>query len=267
MSDPDGLDVGLRLLDRQIIGQEDELFGNVDNGVLEEVDGRLLLTGIISGVPGLAPRIGGRLGGWMYAIWRRLRPETNPQAVVVPMTRVERIGSAVTIDDAAQRQVAAALQLERWLRHYVIARIPGATGGPDRLSGEPIPTGTTVEPSAVVPESAHLCSDLIGGPVVGPDGQQLGRVYDLTVEMPREGRTRVGALAVTTLRCGRRQIGAEMGYRTDPTQGPWIVAAPLRAYHRDDRVVPIDRVDRIDWATRTIHVRGTAPLRHPYNGA
>ena len=58
------LDVGLRLLDHQIIGSKDELFGNVDNGVLEEVDGRLTLTGIVTGVPGLAPRIGGRVGGW-----------------------------------------------------------------------------------------------------------------------------------------------------------------------------------------------------------
>lgn len=260
-------DVGLRLLDRQIVGQKDELFGNVDNGVLEEVDGRLTLTGIITGVPGLAPRIGGRPGGWLYAIWRRLRPETNPQAVVVPMTRIERIDSAVTIDEAAQKEVAESEQLERWLRYYVIARIPGATGGPDRLSGDPMSTGATVHPLIVLPETAHLCSDLIHATVLDADGREVGRVYDLTVEAPREGRTRVGSLPLTTLRCGRRRIGAEMGYRTDPSQGPWIIAAPLRAYHRDDRVVPVDRVERIDWAARTVHVRGTASLRHPYDPA
>jgi sporulation protein YlmC with PRC-barrel domain len=257
------LDVGLRLLDHQIVGQEDELFGNVDNGVLEEVDGRLMLTGVITGVPGLAPRIGGRLGGWRYAIWRRLRPETNPQAVIVPMTRVERIASAVVIDEAAQEQVAGALQLERWLRHYVVARIPGATGGEDRLSGEPLPTGTTIVPSAVLAEGAHRCSDLLGATVRDGDGRELGWVYDLSVESPRHGRTRVGSLAVTSLLCGRRRLGAEMGYRTDPNQGPWIIAAPLRAYHREDRVIPIDRVERVDWAARTVQVGPGSPLRHP----
>ncbi|HEU0286530.1 MAG TPA: PRC-barrel domain-containing protein [Nocardioidaceae bacterium] len=259
------LDVGLRFLDHQIVGDKDELFGNVDNGVLEDVDGRLTLTGIVTGVPGLAPRIGGRVGGWMYAIWSRLRPETNPQAVVVPMTRIQRIDSAVTIDETAQEQVAGAFQLERWLRHYVVARIPGATGGPDRLAGEPLATGTTIHPATVLPDTGHLCSDLIGARVIDVGGQEIGRVYDLTVEPPAEGRTRVGSLAVTTLRCGRRRLGAEMGYRTDPAQGPWIIAAPLRAYHREDRVVPIDRVERIDWPARTVHVRGTETLRHPHD--
>jgi len=259
------LDVGLRLLDHQIIGSKDELFGNVDNGVLEEVDGRLTLTGIVTGVPGLAPRIGGRVGGWIDAIWRRLRPEVNPQPLVVPMTHVERIEAAVIIDEAAQREIADVLQLERWLRQYVVARIPGATGGPDRLAGEPLQTGATIEPRVVLTEDSHLCSDLIGAVVLDADGHTVGRVYDLTVEPPAPGRTRVGARAVTTLRCGRRRLGAEMGYRTDPAQGPWVIAAPLRAYHRADRVVPVDRVERIDWPGRTVHVRGTSALRHPHD--
>jgi sporulation protein YlmC with PRC-barrel domain len=261
------LDLGLRLLDHQIIGSKDQLFGNVDNGVLEDVDGRLTLTGIVTGVPGFAPRIGGSLGGWMYAVWRRLRPEVDPQPLVIPMTQVQRIEAAVTVDEAAQQQVADVLQLERWLRQSVVARIPGATGGPDRLAGEPLPAGGSLHLATLLPEAAHLCSDLIGASVVDADGRALGRVYDLTVEAPAEGRTRVGSLAVTTLRCGRRRLGAAMGYRTDPAQGPWVIAAPMRAYHRTDRVVPLDRIERIDWGARAVDVRGASPLRHPYDPA
>ena len=131
-------DLGLRLLDRQLVGSEDELFGNVDNALLETVDGELAVTALVCGPAALGPRFGGRTDVWMRSIWRRLRPERDPAPVVIPMTHVVSVGSAVTLDDHAQQLVADGAQLERWLRYYLISRIPGATGGPDRLAGEPI---------------------------------------------------------------------------------------------------------------------------------
>ena len=38
--DEDLFDIGLRLLDRQLVGNEDQLLGNVDNLLVETVDDR-----------------------------------------------------------------------------------------------------------------------------------------------------------------------------------------------------------------------------------
>ena len=265
--DPRGelFDLGLRLLDRQLVGSEDELLGNVDNLLLETVDDELAVTAVVSGPAGLGPRFGGRTDVWMRAIWRRLRPELDPAPVVIPMTHVVSVGSAVTLDDHAQQLVADGGQLERWLRYYVIDRIPGATGGPDRLAGEPVgsldPDGPTR--SEAKPVDGHLVSDLIGAAVL-LDGSSVGVVLDVLSEPPHAGRHRVGALPVRALLYGRRRLGAEMGYATQRDQGPWLIAAPVRAWHREDRVVPVDDV-RVDWEQHSVTVTRPDRARHPHD--
>jgi hypothetical protein len=258
-------DVGLRLLDRQLVGSKDELLGNVDNALLEAVDGDLAVTALVSGPEGLGPRFGGRLEGWMVAVWRRLRPEGDPAPVVIPMNHVVELGSAVVLDDHAQRLVTDGAQLERWLRYYVVERIPGATGGPDRLVGEPIGSAHpgSARPAEAVPRGGHLMSDLLGARVRDAGGADLGIVLDLCTEAPHAGRHRVGALPLRAVLYGRRRLGADMGYATQRDQGPWIVAAPLRAWHRADRVVLFDHV-RIDWEGRIVEVTRTGRARHPY---
>ena len=62
--DEDLFDIGLRLLDRQMVGNEDELLGNVDNLLVETVDDRFTVTAIVSGPAGLGSRFGGRVVGW-----------------------------------------------------------------------------------------------------------------------------------------------------------------------------------------------------------
>ena len=256
-------DIGLRLLDRQLVGSEDELLGNVDNLLLELVDGRLTVTAIVSGPAGLGPRFGGRVDGWMRAIWRRLRPEADPTPVVIPMAHVERLGATATLDETAQQLVAEGVRLERWLRHYLVARIPGATGRPDRLAGEPYgPHGRASAPGPPIPRGAHLVSDLIGARVCDSTGIVLGTVLDLSSAPPHPGRHRVGPLPVTDLLYGRRRLGAEMGYVTQPRQGPWVVAAPLRAWHRADRFVPLEDVT-VDWDRRTVTLAPDARVRRP----
>jgi hypothetical protein len=245
-------DIGLRLLDRQMVGNEEELLGNVDNLLLEAVDNQPTVTAIVSGPAGLGPRFGGRVDVWMRAIWRRLRPEADPMPIVIPMAHVERIEAAVTLDDTAQQLVADGAQLERWLRHYVIARIPGATGSPDRLAGAPLrPKGRSSPPSTPVPAGAHLISDLIGAEVCDSSGNSLGVVLDVSSAAPHPGRHRVGPLPLTHLLYGRRRLGAEMGYVAQRGQGPWLVAAPLRAWQRADRLVPFLDVT-VDWNRRTV---------------
>lgn len=259
-------DVGLSLLDRQLVGSKDELLGNVDNAVLEPVDGELAVTALISGPAGLAPRFGGRVETWMRAIWRRLRPEADPSPVLIPMAHVVEIGAVVVLDDRAQQAVAEGAQLERWLRSYLITRIPGATGGPDRLAGEPLGPDDPDQSNGGRPDvgaQAHLVTDLIGATVLDADGRQIGAVLDLSADPPHSGRHRVGPMPLRSLLYGRRRLGAEMGYTTQPDQGPWIIAAPLRAWHRDDRIAPLDDLD-IDWNEKIVTVTNQERLRHPH---
>ena len=259
--DDELFDIGLRLLDRQLVGNEDELLGNVDNLLLETVDDQPTVTAIVSGPAGLGPRFGGRVDGWMRAIWRRLRPEADPTPIVIAMAHVERIEAAVTLDDAAQQLVADGGQLERWLRHYLIARIPGATGGPDRLAGEPLgPKGRASPPSTPIPRGAHLVSDLIGAQVCDSTGNDLGVVLDVCSAPPHHGRHRVGPLPLTHLLYGRRRLGAELGYVAQRQQGPWLVAAPLRAWQRADRLVPLEDVTGLE--PEDGHPRARRRVRH-----
>jgi sporulation protein YlmC with PRC-barrel domain len=265
MSTPETFDIGLSLLDRQLIGSKDELLGNVDNAVLETVAGELAVTALVTGPAGLAPRFGGRVEVWMSAIWRRLRPETAPTPVLIPMTHVVDLGAVITLDDQAQQRIADGAQLERWLRHYLIKRIPGATGGPDRLAGEPLgPVAPQADRAPTPPlNDTHLVSDLIGAAVVDPHGRHLGVVLDLCADPPHPGRHRVGPLPIRAVLYGQRHLGAEMGYTTQQDQGPWIIAAPLRAWHHADRIAPLDDLI-IDWHERTVSVARPAHLRHPH---
>jgi sporulation protein YlmC with PRC-barrel domain len=256
--DQELFDIGLRLLDRQMVGAEDELLGNVDNLLLEMIEGRPTVTAIVSGPAGLGPRFGGRVEVWMRAIWRRLRPEADPAPVVIPMAHVERIEAAVTLDDTAQQLVADGAQLERWLRYYLIARIPGATGSPDRLAGQPLgPKGPGSSTSTSIPDDAHLISDLLGAPVFDRNGDSLGVVLDVSSAAPHPGRHRVGPLPLTHLLYGRRRLGAEMGYVGQRRQGPWLVAAPLRAWQRADRLVTLQDVT-LDWNRTSVTLNRTA---------
>lgn len=263
----DLFDLGLRLLDRQLVGSEDELFGNVDNALLETVDGQLAVTALVCGPAALGPRFGGRTDVWMRSIWRRLRPERDPAPVVIPMTHVTSVAAEVTLDDHAQQMIADNAQLERWLRYYLINRIPGATGGPDRLAGEPLgPANPETPPRTEPGKTGHLLSDLFGASVIDDRGMPVGMVLDVCSEPPHEGRHRVGALPLRALVYGRRRLGAEMGYATQHDQGPWLIAAPLRVWHRADRIVPIDEVS-IDWRKRTVTLTRGDRNRHPHERA
>jgi sporulation protein YlmC with PRC-barrel domain len=262
------LDIGLRLLDHQITGRNEELLGNVDNIVLEERDGALTVTGVITGPPGLGPRMGGRVQIWMRAIWRRLRPEGDPAPVVIEMRHVLEIGAVVTVDDDAAELVVNGAQLERWLRYYVLSRIPGATGGEDRLAGAPIGPAEPAGKSRTVRlgRDTHLLSSLLGAQVIDPDGADLGVVLDVSSEPPPGRGPPVGDLRLTAVLFGHRRLGAQMGYAMEPNQGPWIVAAPMRAWHRTSQIVPIEDVASVDWDDRRVRLRTLERARHPSKG-
>ena len=130
------LALGLRLLDHQILGREQEMLGNVDDVALEERDGRLVAVGPAPGAGrvGAAPTRCARPVG--PAVTRRLDPREDPRPLVLPLDHVLAVGSAVHVDPWAERLLAGTEGLELWLRRHLVARIPGARGGEHPFGGD-----------------------------------------------------------------------------------------------------------------------------------
>ena len=255
------LDLVLRVADHQVVGPEGLLLGNVDNLVLREHDGRLLVTGFVSGPGGLGPRLPGRLGRWVQAVWRRLRSDPDAHPTMVPFSAVVRIGSAVEVTRHGQQVLATTMGLEHWLRTYVVSRIPGAQGGEDRLEGEPVQDAAQHVWSPG--PGSHLLSDLLGARVRSPQGDDLGAVLDVCAEPVAPTEAAVGVLRVRGLSYGARATGSELGYTEDPRQGPLLLRLLFRRLHRAHRYVPLDAVD-VDWQARVVTVAPGARPVHPH---
>jgi hypothetical protein len=121
-------DAGLHLLDRQIVDRNGAPVANVDDlELVVRPDGRLAVSALLVGPGALGPRVGGRLGRWTVAIWRRLRPDVDPSPGRIEAALVSGTDSAVHLSVALADLDPTGLDgLERWLRRYVIDRIPGA---------------------------------------------------------------------------------------------------------------------------------------------
>lgn len=122
-------DAVLHLLDRQIIDPDGRFVGNVDDLEISEYDdGRLVVTGILTGPGALGPRLGGRPGQWMVAVWHRLRPDADPHPGRIGAEDITEIDSAVHV--AVRAGDLDINGLERWVNDHVISRLPGATHEP-----------------------------------------------------------------------------------------------------------------------------------------
>ena len=250
------LPLGLRLLDHQILGRDQEMFGNVDDVALEERDGRLVAVGLLRGPGAWAHRQPGALGRWGLAIWRRLDPREDPRPLVLPLDHVVAIGSAVHVDPWADGVLSRSDDLELWLRRHVVGRIPGARGG-DHPFGGNLTSSPSSEPDQDLdlPSDAHLLSALIGAQVLRADGSPAGRVVEVRATQATPLTSRVGPLVVTSLVCGRRRLGGELGYREEREMGPAPVGAAVRWWHRHAAVTRWEDVARVDWHTRRVHLR------------
>lgn len=117
-------DAALHLLDRQIVDPDGKPVAKVDEVALTERDGRLVVTALLTGPGALGPRLGGRLGSWVAAVWQRLRPEPGAEPSRIAFADVVWVDSAVHVGRrAAHLEVDG---LERWLRDHLVGRIPGA---------------------------------------------------------------------------------------------------------------------------------------------
>ena len=251
------LALGLRLLDHQLLGHEQEMLGNVDDVALEESDGRLVAVGLLSGPGAWANRQPGALGRWGLAVWRRLDPREDPQPLVLPLDHVLRIGSAVHVDPWAATFLAGADDLELWLRRHVVSKIPGARGG-DHPFGGHLPSLPEHDTDLDLRPGTHVLSTLIGARVIRADGSDAGRVVEVRARPVTPMTSRVGPLVVTSVVHGPRRLGGELGYRDGPSMGPRVLGAALRWWHRHDVETGWEDVRSVDWASSRVLLRGPA---------
>lgn len=124
------MDLGLNLLDCQIVDKDGEPCGNVDDVELEWPDGGgpPVVVALLSGPGALGPRIGGRLGRSIAALHARLT-HGKPEPARVSIGVVGRITHQVeVIVTAADLETA---EFQHWVLDNVIAKIPGAGHAPE----------------------------------------------------------------------------------------------------------------------------------------
>lgn len=120
---PGTMDGHLELLDRQLLDNEGRMLGKVEDVELEERDdGRLVLTGLLTGPGALGPRLGAALDTMVTSTWARLSGRAGPARV--DWSQVATIDSAVHL--AVSRTTVAVDGFEDWVRDRVIAAIPGS---------------------------------------------------------------------------------------------------------------------------------------------
>ena len=259
----------LRLLDHQILGPDGALLGNVDDLELVVSDDGWFVTALQVGPAALGRRLPGRLGRWTVAIWLRLQKGEDPRAALVPISELREIGSALTVSRAAAATLAGSFGLERWLRQFVVSRIPGAKGGGDErdTARDDVrdPRGGTSRPRSMPRGVVRTGSvaRVIRARVFADDGTELGVLNELLCAEPAGGRPR-DHLRVTHVEYGLHTAGSELGYDSDPRQGPLAVGALVRWWQRADRVAPVEDVVDVDLEAGTLRVRSHLRHVHPH---
>lgn len=123
-------DAQLHLMDRQIVDTDGRLVAKVDDVELtEDPVGRLWVSGLLTGPGALGPRIHGRTGAIMFAVWRRLRADADPSPGRIAMSDVAKLDSAVHLNTS--RDSVCVDGFETWMRRKVISLIPGAAHDPE----------------------------------------------------------------------------------------------------------------------------------------
>jgi hypothetical protein len=122
-------DAALQFLDRQIVDPEGRLVAKVDDLELQESpDGRLVVTALLTGPGALGPRLGGRVGEWVVAVWRRLHWSPEPEPGRIAIADVVDIDGAIHV--GRRRATLGVDGLERWAYDHVVSRLPGSSHDP-----------------------------------------------------------------------------------------------------------------------------------------
>jgi len=122
------LDVGDRLLDRQVVDSNGRPFAKVDDLELAyDAEGRPYVVAILCCPGAIGPRLGRRLGHWIVAVWARLHPAVHPSPARIPMSAVASIDSAVNL--SVPLDATAAAGVAHWVAEHFVSLIPGASHG------------------------------------------------------------------------------------------------------------------------------------------
>jgi sporulation protein YlmC with PRC-barrel domain len=112
------------LLDQQVVDRKDEQMGKLDGITLQLREGKPPRVSQLVIGGGTAARRVHR--GWAVRLlrWRRRWGPAGDEPLVVPWSRVMKIGIDVKLDLDAEG--TSALAWEHWVRDHIIGRIPGA---------------------------------------------------------------------------------------------------------------------------------------------
>lgn len=236
----DEIGLVLRLLDHQVVGDEGELVGKVEDLVMERVGQHVAVVGLVLGTEGWARRQPGLIGHLVESVWRRLHRQESPRATTLALEHVLHLDSAVHVDAAATRWALATSDLERWLRRHLIAPLPGSgldgDDDPDPSSHD----GADVTRVPVEEGGRFRLSELLGAPVSETDGTERGRVIEAhaaPVTTP-DG----AALVLVSVTHGHHLVGSGLGYGDDSHAGPAVLARLVRWWHRHDAVTRWEEV-------------------------
>jgi hypothetical protein len=122
------LDVGLALLDRQLLDPDGRMAGKVDDlEFTASDDGPPTITAILAGPGALDRRLGGRLGRTVASVHERLQDRHVEGPARISFGVVSRIDQAVHLTIGRHELPTDAV--EAWVATHVIERIPGAGAG------------------------------------------------------------------------------------------------------------------------------------------
>jgi hypothetical protein len=124
--DDDKVDLALELLDRQLIDSEGTPCGKVDDLELTMLeDGQApVVTHILTNPGALAPRLRGRMGKIVHAVWKRLHEDCPPKPTAIDWRLVGKADFAVHL--TVQREEAGLMRTELWALKTIVEKIPGA---------------------------------------------------------------------------------------------------------------------------------------------
>lgn len=262
----DEIGLVLRLLDHQVLGEDEEMLGKVEDLVLERRDDGVVVVGLVLGTGGWAARQPGVIGHWVEAVWRRLDREERPEPTTLSLRHVRHLDSSVHVDAPAARFVASQSDLERWLRRHLISPIPGA-----RVDGDddPDPHADSDDPRAVHTASIHgpgrlRLSDVLAARVEDTAGTDLGLVTEVHAA-PRVGEGGAPELALVSVTHGHHLAGNGLGYGDAAHAGPAVLAGLLRWWHRHQQVTRLSDVLRLPGPDRDrpalVRARASRPAR------
>jgi sporulation protein YlmC with PRC-barrel domain len=125
------MDLGLDLLDRQIVDKDGQPAGNVDDVEFEWPrggSGPPYVSAILAGPAAWSKRLDGRLGRAVGTLHARLS-ERDAELVRISMAIVKRVGVMVELTVAASD--LGTWNLQRWAREKIVLKIPGAGHAPE----------------------------------------------------------------------------------------------------------------------------------------